>query len=70
METVIPVDARTLLLFGFYLITLLYVIFTAILYFHWMQYALNERVRGLSLILYFGTTIPLISTIGLITLWA
>jgi hypothetical protein len=61
----ITIDLPTLMTLGFYLLALLYVIFSVIFYYHWMQYAVDKRVRSVSLSLYIFTTLPLITIMGL-----
>lgn len=47
-------------LFVFYAIAAIYVIFTAILYYHWQQYGTNVKVNWITGIVYLATTLPLI----------
>ncbi|HMO78127.1 MAG TPA: hypothetical protein PKA42_03395 [Candidatus Paceibacterota bacterium] len=58
---------ETLLVLGFYLIAILYIVFSAILYFHWQQYSMNAAVSKTTAILYLSTTLPLIIMMGLST---
>ena len=53
---------------GFYVFMIFYVIFSVILYYHWMQYAVDTRVRNLSLLLYFVSTVPLLGLLGIVIL--
>ena len=46
------------------IITAVYVIFTAILHYHWKNYATDDNVHKTTLTLYFATTMPL-----LIVMW-
>jgi len=57
-------DLTTLLTLGFYVLAIFYVIFSVILYYHWMQYAVDAKVRNLSLAVYFLATIPLLGLVG------
>ncbi len=50
---------------GFYLILLVYIIFTAILYYHWKEYSIDEKATRVTLIFYFFTTVPLLSVLGI-----
>ncbi len=54
-------DMVTLL---FYLVAILYLIFTGILYYHWNAYASDAKVIAITYILYFVITIPLLITMG------
>jgi hypothetical protein len=58
-------DIATLMTLGFYVLAIFYVIFSVILYYHWMQYAVDAKVRNLSLLIYFLATIPLLGLMGL-----
>jgi hypothetical protein len=63
------IELTTTLTFIFYIMTALYAIFSVILYFHWMEYAVDNRIRNLSLLLYFLSTLPLVATMGLVILY-
>jgi hypothetical protein len=58
-------DLATLMTLGFYVLAIFYVIFSVILYYHWMQYAVDKKVRNLSLLIYFLATIPLLGVMAL-----
>lgn len=45
-----------------------YVIFTAVLYYHWAAYGTNATVGWLTGVLYLGITGPLVATAGILTL--
>jgi len=55
---------ETLSILGFYLMAIVYLIFTAILYFHWQQYSTNSAVSKTTALLYLSATLPLISIMG------
>lgn len=57
-------DLADLLTLGFYIVSIAYVIFTVVLYYHWMEYAMDERVRTLSLTIYFFISLPLLALMG------
>ena len=57
---VISFSVDNILLLGMYVITGLYTIYTAVFYYHWKTYGTDIKMTGLTLILYFTTTIPLI----------
>jgi len=46
-------------LFIFYAIAAIYLIFTAILYYHWQQYGTNVKVNWITGVTYLATTLPL-----------
>lgn len=58
--TAISVNLTTLATLGFYLIAAVYIVFTAIMYYHWNAYSTNKTVNGITLLLYLVTTIPLL----------
>ncbi|MCD5381088.1 MAG: hypothetical protein LR008_00760 [Candidatus Pacebacteria bacterium] len=51
---------ETLVMLAFYFILGAYTIFSAILFYHWRAYSSDTKVTGLTLILYFATTAPLL----------
>jgi heme/copper-type cytochrome/quinol oxidase subunit 2 len=52
----------------FYVLLLIYIIFTVILYYHWQNYSMSKAVTAQTYIAYFVTTIPLLLILGLSTL--
>jgi len=58
-------DLATLMTLGFYVLAIFYIVFTVIFYYHWMQYAVDAKIRNLSLLIYFLTTLPLLGLMGL-----
>ena len=62
----IPIELITTL--GFYIIAGLYVLFTAVFYYHWKTYSTDEKVTNLTYVLYFITTLPLIIVMGVLLL--
>ncbi|KXJ98103.1 MAG: hypothetical protein UZ19_OD1000823 [Parcubacteria bacterium OLB19] len=50
---------------GFYLILIFYIIFSAILYYHWKEYSVDEKATKITLLFYFILTIPLLSALGI-----
>jgi hypothetical protein len=48
----------------FYLIAILYLIFTGVLYYHWNSYASDAKIIALTYVVYFAITIPLLVTMG------
>jgi hypothetical protein len=60
---------ETGLLLAFYLLTACYVIFSVIVYYHWVSYAVDAHVRNLSLTIYFSGTIPLLAVMAGAVLW-
>lgn len=59
----LPLHSTALLVF--YLVVGFYVIFSAVLYYHWDTYATDNRVTGTTLIIYALSTIPLLIIMGL-----
>jgi hypothetical protein len=50
---------------GFYIIAALYIIFTAIFYYHWQQYSVDLGVTRITFIIYFAVTVPLVLIMGI-----
>lgn len=50
----------TILSLVFYFILGLYIIFTAILYYHWQTYATDKLVSRVTILSFFATTLPLL----------
>lgn len=59
---------NTIVQLGFYFVLGIYAVFTAIFYYHWQTYGTNAKVTGITLLLYFLTTIPLLIAMGVIVL--
>lgn len=59
----LPLETVTQL--AFYFVAGMYVIFTAILYYHWRTYGTDAKVTTLTLGLYAVTTLPLILIMGI-----
>lgn len=57
--TSITFELGTLATLGFYLIAAVYIVFSAIMYYHWSAYSTNKSVNSITLTLYLATTIPL-----------
>ena len=64
-ELTIPL--HTALTLVFYLVVAGYTIFTFIMYYHWNEYSLDNKVSRITLLFYFLTTLPLVICMGLIT---
>ncbi len=62
----LPID--TLVMLTFYFTLGIYAIFSAILFYHWKTYGTDVKVSGLTLIIYFATTIPLLIVMVIMTL--
>jgi len=62
----IPLETITTL--GFYGIAAIYIIFTAILYYHWQEYSIDKGVTKTTFILYLATTLPIFILLGISTL--
>lgn len=52
---------------AFYATAFLYVLFTAILYYHWNEYSVEPTVTKTTLTFYFIFTTPLILIMGIMT---
>ena len=50
---------------AFYLLVIVYVIFTIIFYYHWENYSVDKRATLQTYLAYFIITIPLIAIMGL-----
>lgn len=60
----LPFD--TLITLSFYFVIGMYAIFSGILYYHWNAYGTDARITTLTLLIFFGTTLPLIVVMGII----
>lgn len=54
----IPIE--TIEILAFYLITGIYVIFSAIFYYHWDAYGSDKKITTITIIAYFASTLPLL----------
>ncbi len=59
---------HNLALLGFYLVTIVYLVFTIIFYYHWSQYSMDLKVTTLTYVLYAITTIPLVLALAKVAL--
>ena len=57
-----------LALLGLYLIAIFYLVYTVILCYHWQEYSVSAKVTKVTLVSYFGLTLPLMLTLTIITL--
>lgn len=48
-----------------YVLLIIYIIFTVVLYYHWQNYSMSKVVTGQTYVAYFITTIPLLAILGL-----
>lgn len=55
---------KTILQLVFYLMLGTFAIFTAVLFYHWNNYALEKSVSRVTLLAYFISTIPLLAIMG------
>lgn len=55
-----------LLKIGFFLCLIFYIIFTAILYYHWKEYSVDAKVTRITTLIYLSTTIPILLILGLL----
>ncbi len=56
-----------LALLGFYIIALLYIVYTLILTFHWKEYSVDAKVTSITLVTYFVFTLPLLLLLAITT---
>jgi len=52
---------------GFFLVLILYTIFSIVLHYHWHKYNINNQITNMTLTFYFIFTVPLVLSLGLIT---
>jgi len=64
----LPLPLHTLATLGFYFMAMGYIIFSAVLHYHWTAYAVEEGVTRTTLILYYCSTIPLMIILGVTAL--
>jgi heme/copper-type cytochrome/quinol oxidase subunit 2 len=61
------IPLHELALLTFYILTGFYLVYTAVLYFHWNEYSVSKEVSKLTAIIYLIVTIPLLLVMGLAT---
>lgn len=64
-----PIPLSTILTVIFYILLLVYVIFTTVLYYHWNNYSADKTANTITYGLYFAVTIPLILILGAVILF-
>ncbi len=62
---ILPIHDISLL--AFYVLAGFYLVFTAILYFHWNEYSVSPAVSKITAITYLVITLPLLTVMGLAT---
>ncbi len=62
---VLPIHDISLL--AFYVLTGFYLLFTAVMYFHWNEYSVSPAVSRITAITYLVITLPLVTVMGLAT---
>lgn len=62
----LQLSLHTIVLFALYFVLGAYAIFSAILFYHWRSYGTDIKVTGLTLIIYFATTIPLLIVMAIL----
>jgi hypothetical protein len=67
LATTLPI--HTIFTLGFYIAATIYIIFTAIFYYHWKEYSTDAAITKITFIVYLATTVPLIITIGIMSLF-
>lgn len=58
---------HTLVMLVFYVVAGIYTIFSGILYYHWHTYSSDTKVSVYTLTAYFGTTLPLLLVMFILT---
>ena len=59
----LPLD--TIVSISFYLVLMVYAVFTSIFYYHWQNYSTNRSATITTYLAYFGITLPLLALMGL-----
>ena len=59
---------HSIVLLGFYVAVAVYVLFTAIIYYHWNEFSTDAGVSKITLVAYFGTTLPILAIAGVMVL--
>jgi hypothetical protein len=50
---------------AFYLLVIVYVIFTVVFYYHWQSYSMDRKATLQTYLAYFVITVPLLAIMGL-----
>jgi len=64
----LPLPLDILATLGFYFMAIIYIIFSAILHYHWSAYAVEKTISRTTMTLYYGSTVPLIIILGVTSL--
>ncbi|MCB9810783.1 MAG: hypothetical protein H6779_01220 [Candidatus Nomurabacteria bacterium] len=59
---------HTIITTSFYLVLITYIVFTAILYYHWNEYSVEPTVTRTTYVFYFASTLPLILILSITAL--
>lgn len=60
LQLAVNFSLKDIVLFIFYVAVGIYALFSAVLFFHWQTYSIDSKVSGLTLLIYFAASIPLI----------
>lgn len=60
MEATLSINMESLFTLGFFVVTLIYAVFTIIVVYHWFTYGNDKRLTSLSLTIYLLTSAPLL----------
>lgn len=64
----ISLSLDNIILLGFYLLALVYTVFSFVMYYHWQTYSIDPKVTRLTLWSYLVTTLPILILLGILTL--
>ena len=59
---------KTFITLGFYLFTIIYIVYSVIFYYHWQQYSMSKAASTATYIAYFSITLSLLILMGLSSL--
>jgi hypothetical protein len=60
---VLPI--KTIVTLAFYVLLIMYVVFSVILYYHWQSYSMNKSATITTYVGFFGISLSLIALMGL-----
>lgn len=64
----LSIPLKTLALLVFYFSSIIFIVFSAIFYFHWNSYSPDDKVTKITLITFFSINLPLVIALGITAL--
>jgi len=68
MQSALVFSLDSLVTLSFLVFLVMYIIFSAVLHYHWKTYSIDERINKLTLTSYYSLTLVLLAIMGIIVI--